>query len=147
MPQFNSGFFIHRANANRVLQLAIEAAPQESSIPLASLGVLHLVDMNATAMHTARIRAPAHTLQKLDCGEFIGTSQGNLLDDWRARQLMFAILFCHDSIMLLSASCVKYKITERVEECSLQTLVAFSSNRQAAWEHPLLDQMWHTGSD
>jgi hypothetical protein len=68
MPKFNPRFLIDRTDADRVLLLAIPAAPQVTAVSFARFGVGHLVHIYTPAMHTARIRAPTLLLQKLDSG-------------------------------------------------------------------------------
>ena len=62
VAQFDARFLIHGANPHRVLLFAIPAAPQVAAAPLARLGILHLVYIDAATANTARRIAPAHRL-------------------------------------------------------------------------------------
>src|SRR6266705_728812 len=55
----------HGTLTHGVLPFAIVAAPAEIRLPLASLAVLHLIDLEATAQRTKRLVAPSLLLDEL----------------------------------------------------------------------------------
>lgn len=76
---------IHSANADGVLPFAITATPQEPFVALSGLSVNHFININTSAMHTARVNTPALLLKELHCGQFVRTCQRNPADDCRFR--------------------------------------------------------------
>jgi hypothetical protein len=65
VAKFDSRFFIDRANPNRVLFLAIMAAPQIPRVALACLCVGHSIDIHGAAFDTGGSVAPSLFLKKL----------------------------------------------------------------------------------
>ena len=107
MPEGNSALFIHRTDSNRVLFLAIAAAPQEPLVALSGLGVLHLVNRDRPALHAAGSIAPALLLKELDGGKFIRACKWDFFNHIRLREVMSWPRFLHALNLILNASCVK----------------------------------------
>jgi hypothetical protein len=63
VPKVKAGLFIHRADPDGVLFLAIVTAPQKASISLTCLGISHLVDFNASTVDTCRGISPSQSLE------------------------------------------------------------------------------------
>ena len=82
MPQRNTGFLQHRPDANRELLLAVVATPQEPFVPLARLGVPHLVNVRGLAARALGRALPKPLLEKLNCRLFVGASHRHLLNDF-----------------------------------------------------------------
>ncbi|HEY4742642.1 MAG TPA: hypothetical protein VIH76_18745 [Candidatus Acidoferrales bacterium] len=81
MPKFNPGLFVNRTDANGVLLLTILTTPQEALIPLARLGIDHLVNGNRAAMDASGSLTPPLTLYEFDGGQFVRASQWDFLDN------------------------------------------------------------------
>ena len=73
VAQFNAAFFKHRASANRVLLLAILAAPTVVQLTRSGLAVLHLVDIDRVAARAGRKTAPALQFHELNRGLLVRT--------------------------------------------------------------------------
>ena len=63
MTKRDAAFFVDGADADRILLVAIVAAPKEPLIPLARLSVHHLVHVYASAVNATRIVAPSKLFQ------------------------------------------------------------------------------------
>src|SRR5579872_1172043 len=80
MAKLNLGILEYRSSPHGELLLAAPAAPTIVSLALASLGVLHLIDVNVPTVGAAWTAFPAHILHELHGGLFIRTSQWKGLD-------------------------------------------------------------------
>src|SRR6266850_1647437 len=94
-------FFIYRADANGVLAFAILAAPQIAPVALASFGIFHLVNINASTVNAPGMISPTLPLKELNGGKFVAAHQRHI----RNRLGVFYV-----RLECVSHSCVKYKI-------------------------------------
>jgi hypothetical protein len=80
VTQGQAAFLIYRTDADGVLLFAIPATPQIPLAAFASLGILHLVDSDRAALHTAGSIAPTLVFKELHCRVFISTGYWYLCD-------------------------------------------------------------------
>ena len=110
MAKWYPGFFINRADADGVLLLAVPATPEIPLVPIASLGVHHLVHVHAATAHTVRCIAPALLFKEFYGCQFIRASKWDCTDDFGFREVVFVSFLIHAIILYLAQCFVKYKI-------------------------------------
>jgi hypothetical protein len=81
MTKVKPRFFVHRADPNRVLLLAIAATPQVPLAALARLAIRHFVDVGRLAVNAGGSIAPTLTLQKLHGDCLIAARERDVVDE------------------------------------------------------------------
>ena len=102
VTQWDSAFFVHCTDSDRVLFLAIVTAPEIPGIAFARLGVFHLVHVLRLAMHTAGHTVPALCLQEFNGGKLVVADQRHLRNRCAFIQVALGC-YLHGGNVILSA--------------------------------------------
>ena len=105
VAQGDSGFFVHRADSDRVLLFAVVTAPEEPGIAFPSIGGFHLIDILRLAMRTAWRTAPPLTLHEFHGGKFARAGQWNRPNDFRCLQVRGCLVLHGGNIILSAMDC------------------------------------------